>query len=148
MLAGCVVGTIGNILAIICASKLFRSSADTMHGFVVMMAIGDLLLTGQRLSGGSREGNPYDGGAQGSTARGREGLFPPPKCVCPSSRIPNIATPMEDPVGFEVILKLTFVCVCGGGEANFGNPSCALCSPPRPLGLRLDSPMKRASSYR
>jgi hypothetical protein len=38
--------TIFNIIVILCASKLFKRSGDTMHLFIISMTLGDLLLTG------------------------------------------------------------------------------------------------------
>lgn len=50
LLAASVAATIFNVLVIFCATKIFRRSGDTMHLFIISMTIGDLLLTGDKVT--------------------------------------------------------------------------------------------------
>ncbi|KAH7703445.1 Protein AEXR-2, partial [Aphelenchoides avenae] len=45
LLACSLLGTALNFLAATCAVKLFRKSGDTMHIYVILMTIGDAILT-------------------------------------------------------------------------------------------------------
>lgn len=45
-----VLATVANVLVIVCALKLLRRTSDTMHVFVISLAIGNIMLTGKHNS--------------------------------------------------------------------------------------------------